>query len=166
MKYLSRLAFLFLLVVLGLWAWHLLFPNPRTVIHNRLNRLARLASFSAREGNFGRVAAIERMRGFFANNVEVVVEIPGTETHTFNNRDELMQAALAARSSTSSIAAKFIDIKIELSRGDQSAIVDLTLQASVSGDSDAVVQELRFTLNEIDGDWLITRIETVKTLKL
>ena len=28
-----------------------------------------------------------------------------------------------------------------------------------------IAQELKFTMKKINGDWLITRIETVKTLK-
>jgi hypothetical protein len=46
----------------------------------------------------------------------------------------------------------------------QSAVADLTVQANISGEPDPIVQEMKFTLRKIDGRWLITRVETVRTL--
>ena len=76
-----------------------------------------------------------------------------------------MQAAMGAKSVTTGIKAEFIDMNIELGSGNLSALVDLTLKAKVNGESDMIAQELKFTMKKINGDWLITRIETVKTLK-
>src|SRR5581483_12123602 len=98
MKNLLRLICLAVLIALGFWAWNILFPNPQKVIRHRLNKLAQLASFSGNEGNFSRVASIQQMGNYFTDNVELTVDIPGVESHTFNGRAELMQAAMAARS--------------------------------------------------------------------
>ena len=57
-------------------------------------------------------------------------------------------------------------MNIEMGAGNDSAIVDLTLKAKVPGETDLIVQELKFTLKKSDGGtWYITRVETVKTLK-
>jgi hypothetical protein len=166
MKKLLRLLFLVALIVLGIWAWRSWFPDPRTAITNRLNKLARLASYSSQEGNIARVASIERMRAFFTKNVEVIVDVPGAGSHTFSDRDELMQAALSVRSAASSIQAQLIDLNIQLGPAGETAVVDLTLRAKVSDEVDAVVEDLNFTMKKISGDWMISRVQTIKTLKL
>jgi hypothetical protein len=166
MKYLIRLILLAGLALLGLWAWSVFFPNPVTVIHRRLVKLAELAAFSANEGNITAVRKVEQLGAFFAEDIKVSVDVPGIETETFVHREELQQAALAARSSAVSVSKlKFQDINITVSPDKQSATADLTLEANISTQKEPIVQELKFTLNKVDRDWLITEVETVKTLK-
>jgi hypothetical protein len=38
------------------------------------------------------------------------------------------------------------------------------VQVQAAGDKDYYVQEMKFTFQKIGGDWLITRVETVRTL--
>ena len=153
------------LLAAGLWLWTVLFPNPQQVIRNRLNALARLASFPPNEGNIAHVAKIQRLGLFFTDDVQVMVDVPGMESHTFTSRAELMQMAAAARQMASGLKAELLDINIEMGTGAESALVDATLKAKISGEGELIVQELKFTFKKIKGDWLITRIETVKTLK-
>ena len=47
----------------------------------------------------------------------------------------------------------------------QSAVADLTAKAAVPGQKDFEVQEMKFVLKKINGEWLITRAETVKTFR-
>ena len=165
MKNLLRLVLLALVIALGFWAWNILFPNPQKVIRHRLEKLAKLASCSAGEGNFSRVASVEQMGSYFTDNAEVTVDIPGVESHTFNGRAELVQAAMAVRATANGVSAELVDINIDMGPNNQSAMVDLTLKARVGGERDAVIQELEFTFKKIKGDWLISRVATVQTLK-
>ena len=165
MKKLIRLVLLVGMIALAVWVGLNLFPNPKQAIRNRLNKLAQLASYSAREGNLSRIANIQKLGLLFSDDAQVTVDVPGLEAHTFNRREELMQAAMAAKSVSTAIKAEFLDMNIELGSGNLSALVDLTLKAKVTGDNDMIAQELKFTMKKINGDWLITRIETVKTLK-
>ncbi len=48
----------------------------------------------------------------------------------------------------------------------QSAVADFTVEARAGGDPDLIVQEMKFTLRKIDGQWLITRVETIRTLSI
>jgi hypothetical protein len=43
--------------------------------------------------------------------------------------------------------------------------VSCTARVNANNSQDFGVQELRFQLRKIEGDWLITRAETVKTLQ-
>jgi hypothetical protein len=166
MNKLFKIILLLALLALGFWLWTIFFPNPQQVIRNRLNKLAHLASFSPDEGNISRVAKVQRLGQLFAENVQVVVDVPGADVQNITSREELMQAAMAAKRFTGGLKAEFLDMDIPpLDNDAQSAVVDLTLKAKVSTESDLIVQELKFTLKKINGDWLITRVETVKTLK-
>ena len=165
MKNLLRLILLVVLIALGIWVWHILFPNPQKIIRHRLNKLAQLASVAPNEGNFSRVACVEKMGAYFTDNAEVNLNIPG-ESLVLNGRAELTQAALAARSSANGgVSAEFVDINIDMGPNNQSAMVDLTLHAKVGSDKDAIIQELEFTFKKIKGDWLISRVATVQTLR-
>ncbi len=165
MKKLVQIIFLAVVLALGVWLWTAWFPNPKQAVRNRLNRVAQLASFSANEGNISRALSVQKLGSLFAEDVQVMVDIPGAESHTFTSRGELMQIVLAAKRLGDGLKAEFLDMNIEMGTGDQSALVDLTLKAKVGGESDMIVQELNVTLKKINGDWLITRVETVRTLK-
>jgi hypothetical protein len=165
MKYFLRMVLLAGLIGLGVWGWGILFPNPKKVITTRLVKLADLASFSAREGEVARGANVYRMGTFFTDDAEVVIDAPGVEHRTLNGRQELTQVALAARSSINGLKVDLPDIVVDLDPGNQSAVANVTLRANISGQSDLIVQELKFNLKKVDGAWLIARIETVKTLR-
>src|SRR4051812_24438119 len=105
MKKVFRLVLLLGLIALGYWAWTVLFPSPQKVIRGRLLKMAQLASFPAGQGNLSRVADIQRLGTYFTDEIEVVMDVPGIGTHTFNRREEVTQAAMGAKSVVSSVKA-------------------------------------------------------------
>ena len=125
--------------------------------------LARTVSSSPNESDLTRLAAARSVAGFFAANVELNVDIPELGQHTMD-REEITQAALMGRSQAGGLRVKFPDINITVAPDKQSAVADLTVEANVSGERDSMVREMKFTLRKTDGQWLISRIETVHTL--
>jgi len=166
MKIVLRFVLLAALVVLGVWLWFILFPGPEKIIRQRLTKLARTASFSSGESALARLAAAEDLAGCFATNVEVDINVPGRLRHTLIGRADIQQAALGARTRLSGLKATFPDINIAVAPDKQSAVVDLTLEVKVAGESDSIVQEMKFTFQKTDDGWLITRVETVRTLSI
>ena len=164
MKIALRFILFAALVALGVWLWFILFPSPEKVIRKRLVELARTASSSSGESDLARLAAARSVAGFFSTNVELAVELPELARYSLMDRDEIMQAVLMARSKIDGLSVKFPDINIAVAPDKQSAVADLTVEANVSGEHDPIVQEMKFRLQKIDGQWLITRIETVHTL--
>jgi hypothetical protein len=165
MKTVLRLTLLLALIAAGYWLWTVMSPSPQVVIRKRLQKMAQIASFSPGQGMISKVAAIERLGTFFSEDAEVVVDVPGVGSHVFNRREEINQALMAAKSSISSLKAEFPDINVEVAPSKLSAIASLTLEASVNGQKDLIVQELRLSIKKINGDWLVTKVETVRTLK-
>ena len=161
---LSQIILVAVLVFLGVLLWRTLFPNPARVIRKRLIELARAASFSGKEGLLAKAFNTEQFASYFDENVEILVDVPGRAQQNLYGRNELMQAVMAVRSAISSLSVEFLDINVSLSPDHQTAEVDLTGKAKIPGERDFFVQELKFTLKKIGREWLINKVETVKTL--
>jgi hypothetical protein len=161
----TRFFLIAILVALGVWAWVALHPSPERQIRRRLESIAHAASFGPNQGFISKVAGAERLAEYCATNIEVKIDVPGRPEHALSGREEIHQAALAVRASVQALTVTFPDVAINVSADKQSAVVDLTLEAHVAGESDMIVEEAKITLQKFDGQWLIVRAETVRTLK-
>ena len=72
--------------------------------------------------------------------------------------------ALGLRTMFRSFKVQLLDPNITVGADQKSAIVDLTLRAETPGDQYLVVQEIKCTLRQVDGEWIILRVDTVRTL--
>jgi len=166
MKIVLRVLSVAALVAVGVWLWTVLFPSPEKVIRQRLATVAKRASFAPDEGTLARLADAESLAGYFSTNVEIDLDVPGRFQLTITGRDEVTQHAAAADSMVSSLSVKFLDVTLTIGPDKQSAVADFTVEARAGGDPDLIVQEMKFTLRKIDGQWLITRVETIRTLSI
>jgi hypothetical protein len=161
---------LFALVVVAasaaaaLWGWRAWFPSPERAIRQRLGALARTASFGRNEGALAKMLNCDRLAGFFANDAEVKLEL-GNTAGRLSGREKIREAAMSARSALASLKVDFPDINIVLGADRQSAEVDLTALCKVPGEPDPQPYELKLLLKRLGGDWMIRRVETVKTLR-
>ena len=162
-EWFKRIILWAVLGALGYWGWTLFFPSPEKEIRKQLHALAREASFNSNEGLMATAWNATLLGGFFTIDVEVTINVPGTE-HTINGRDELLESALGARRIVSSLKIDLPDIKVALAPDKQSAVVNLTAQGKVPGQKEFYLQELRLRLIKIKRDWLISEIVTVRTL--
>jgi hypothetical protein len=147
------------------FAWRALHPSDEAVVRKQLQSLAKTASFSPKDGLITKAAGIDKLIGYFSTNVAVDINVPGLRERLLAGRDELQQAALAARGSGKTISVSFPDVTVIVNADHESAVADATLQARVSGESDNFVQEVKFHFHKTNGDWLIDKVETVKTLQ-
>jgi hypothetical protein len=164
MKIVLRLALIAFAIAAGAWLWTVCFPSPEKAIRAQLAHLARDASFDSGEGTLAVLNKAEKLAGFFSTNVEVNLDVPGRFQHSFDNRDEITQAAAAAHTAVGGLKVEFLDADVAVGADKLSATADLTVKAQAAGDRDFIVQEMKFTFQKIGGDWLITHVETVRTL--
>ena len=163
MKTFFRLILALAVSALAVWLWLVLFPSPEKVIAGQVETLARAAAVQSGEGYLPRLAGAEKVGSFFSTNVQIDVDLPGRQQHATMSRDEIVQAVLAAHSA-GGLKVKFPDINITVGAGQATAQADVTVEARVPGEQDMLVQAMKFTLQKIDGKWLITRVQTVRTL--
>jgi hypothetical protein len=164
MKIVLRLVLLAALIAAGIWLWTILFPSAEKIVRKRLAQAASEASFKSGENPLVSAARAETLAGFFSTNVEVNINVPEFGRHIFAGRTEIMQAAAGARSQISSLKVEFPDMNITVGPDKLSAVADVTMKVQAAGQKDFNVQEMKFTFQKIGGDWLITRVETVRTL--
>ncbi|MCW5554612.1 MAG: hypothetical protein KIS67_20935 [Verrucomicrobiae bacterium] len=164
MKLVLRLVMLAALIALGVWLWTIFFPSPEKVIRKRLAEVARLASFAPDEGLIPRAANIQKLASYFDSEVTLTVDWRRGTQQIMADRDEMTQLALAIRSNLRSLKVQLLDLNVMLAADKQSAVVELTARASAPAEPDFLIQEMKFTLKKVDNEWLISRIETVRTL--
>ena len=149
---------------LAVWVWIALHPSPEKLIVNQLAGAAHAVSFGPGEGYLAKLAGAQRVGKFFSTNVEVQIDVPGHHEHRLAGRAEIQQAALAARASLKGLSVTLPDVTVIVNADGESAVADLALEARVAGETDMMVQEMKFALRKIDGRWLIVKVETVRTL--
>ena len=166
MKIVVRVLLLAALIGGGIWLWMYFHPGPEEAIRRRLADVAREVSFSGKEGMVARAAHSQKLAGYFGHEVALMIDLPELSSQEGMSRDQIAQLALMLRSSPyfSSLKVQCLDPVITLGADHKSAMVELTIRAETAGDKYLVVQEMKFTMKEVDGEWLILRVDTVKTL--
>jgi hypothetical protein len=163
LKNVVRFVLALAVAALGVWLWLVLFPSPEKVIAGQFEKLARAASVRPGEGSLPRLIGAQKVGGFFSTNVEIDIDMPARQQQGAMSRDDIVQAVLAAHLADG-LTVKFPDINVTVGADKETAQADLTVEAQVPGEQDMMVQEMKFTLRKIDGKWLITRVQTVRTL--
>ena len=165
MKIASRLVLLAILGGLGFWLWTVLFPNPEKVVLGRISSLAATATVSAGAGAITRATKVSNFIGYFSTDAVINYDLPGIGAHTLSGLDEIRETAAGGFAGVSSLKVQFQDATARASPDKQSAEVSCTAQVSTGDSKDFGIQELRIQFKKTGGDWLITRVETVKTLQ-
>ena len=165
MKNVFRLVLLAVTAALGVWLWTMLFPSPETLVRRKIASLAATATFTTADGNITRAAKVANLIGLFAVDTEIHFDAPGQAGRTLSGRDEIRDAARGGFTSVAALKVEFLDLNVRIGADRQTADVNCTARVNAGDKKDDGVQELHFQLKKIDGDWRITRVETVKTLQ-
>ncbi len=164
MKMIFRLVLLAATALLGFWLWTVFFPSPEKAVLKKISGLATTATLRADDGNLTRAAKAANLTGFFATDAQIVFNVPDLPNRTLAGREEIHEAALGGFANTRVLNVKFLDASVRLGPDRQTADVDCTAEVNAGDRKDFGVQELHFQFKKTDGDWLITLVETVKTL--
>jgi len=166
MKWIARAAALAIAFAMAFWIWRTFFPSPEALIRKRLNSLAACASFTQGQSDLSKMIGAQRVPGFFAPDVNVIIDVPaGRLRHSFADRDEIARAALGTRQQPS-LSVKFPDINVTVNPDGRTAMADATVIARVGGERDDIVQELQISFVLSNGDWLITGIQSAGPVSL
>ena len=162
---LFRVVALVSLAAAGFWGWRLFFPSPEKIIRQRLAEIAVAASITPNEAPLTRLAKTQRLGSLLTADAQVSLDLPGRTSQHLNGRDEIQQAVMYARSVMSSMTIKFLDITVSVSADKRAAVAHLTATADMPGEKLPEVQELEVSFARVDRDWLIQRVDSVKTLR-
>ena len=163
MKLALRIIFLSIGIGLCVWLWIYFHPTPLEAIRRRLANLAKAASFEKTQGNIAAAVNAEEFAEFFGHEVALNME-PRVLFPDSVERSEISKMGFRMRTTFSSLDVKLLDPIITVGADSKSAIVELTINAGTPTDRHLLVQEVKFTMKEVDGKWLIIRVETIRTL--
>jgi len=164
MKIVLRLVLLAAAAAVCAWFWTLLFPSPEKMIRKQLALVAAEASFQTGENPLITANRAENFASRFGTNVEININLPEHGQDGFVGRAEITQAVAGMRSSVSSLKVEFLDMNVTVDPEKQSATANLTVKAQSAYDKNFIVQEMKIFFQKIEGGWLITRVETIRTL--
>jgi hypothetical protein len=159
-----RIASALALIGLGIWGWTILFPGPERLIRSRLEKLARTVSVQPGDGAVARGLKAYELPDFFTPDVVISLTVRGFGGRVFTGRDELMEQVNPAMQNVRGLKVEFLDANITLAPDKLEAVVNLTAKATLTEQSDLIVQEFNIKFRKLKGQWLISRVESVKTL--
>ncbi len=164
MKKVFRLLLLLAGLGLGYWLWGLCCPSPEKLVQRQMARLATTATFTTHDSNISRALKISHLTGMFTVDAQVSLDASGETARTLNGRDEIRDAARSGLTMLSALKLEFSDVSIRVAPDKLTADVNCTTRVLMGGSRDMRAEEMHFQLRKIDGSWLISRAETVKTL--
>ena len=163
MKLALRFVLLVVLAVAGVWLWTILSPSPEKIVRKRLAQVAAEASFNSGENVLVLAARSENLASRFGTNAEININAPEYgRPLEFVGRDEITQAAAGMHMHLSGLKVEFPDVSVTVAPDKQSAVADVALKVQSAGEKNFDMHEVKFTFQKIGGDWLITRVETVR----
>lgn len=165
MKIAARLVLLAALGGLAFWLWTVFFPNPEKVVLGKIAKLAATATIGPGDGAITRATKVSTLIGLFSTDAVISYDIAGLGARSLNGRDEIRESAAGGFASVKSLSVRFQDATAQVGADQQSAVVSCTVRVSAGDSQDFGIQELRVQFQKRDGDWRITRVETVKTLQ-
>ncbi len=140
-------------------------PDEAALVRRTLTRLAETVSFPANESPFLRLANASKLRDFLEAEVEVQFEYERFGTRIVQGRAEVVQFATVARETLKQARFQLLDITVKLGADGAAATAYMTLLGDVSGEKNAISQELKVNLKKLEGKWQVARVETLRTLQ-
>ena len=164
MKIVLRVALLAIVAALGYWLWTVFFPGPEKLIQRKVTSLATTVTFNAEDSALIRAAKAASVVDYFTTAAEISVELSEMASHTLSGREEIRETALAGFTNVRALNVQFLDVTVRMGADRQIADVNCTAKVSAGDNKDYDLRELHFQFKKVDGNWLISRLETLKTL--
>jgi hypothetical protein len=163
-RWAGRIVALAVFVLAAVWFYHRFFPSPEVIIRKELGEMAVLASFKGNEAPLVQMSHSQKLSAYFTSDATVGVDIPNRGRQTFTGRDTVLQAAMGARTFLGGLKVDLSGIEVRVNPAKTSATANFTAQAGTPADKYFLIQELKATFQKVDREWLVSGIETVKTL--
>jgi hypothetical protein len=154
-----------LLGIAGCRVFQILFPGDEAKILKLLDELNQAVSAKASTKPLSQMRNAAHLAGFFTTDVEIRAKGPGGGVQRISGRTQLQQVALTAQSMSGGLNLRFEDIVLDLGSEEYAVTCRLTAIATRGGDPNPWVQILQFDFKEVDGDWMIARVETVDAVE-
>ncbi len=144
----------------------LLFPSDTVRIRKLMTRLERAASVAPGESQLVSLGRVQTLRELFAAECQVVVDAHDYGKLEFLGRDELLQAVSAAIALRQSIHVKFAETSIRVGESKTNAAVEVAAVIRTGQRRGETLVLLKVLVKKRESDWLITRVESIRSLQM
>ena len=162
MKRALQIVLILALCAAGFFLWTWTHPSPEKAIQKQMEKLAETLVAKPGEGNFARVAAINKTLSFFTPDIHINGEGIAQVNESITGKTELQQALFAARSRLDG-AITFLEVHVIVGPEATNARVNFRAVARLSGQNEPYSQDLKAEFAKVDGDWLISRVDPIGT---
>jgi len=150
-----------LAVLIGVWAYRW-WTGEEHIIKERLNSLAVVLSPSG-DSEFTTISRIGQLRGYFAPDIRV--HFGGDEVIS---RDAVLALLARWKPPSKNLKVEFVDVSVTVE--EDTALASLTAKisntdASAAEDPIADAREGVLTLRKLNGEWVISSVESTETLQ-
>jgi gas vesicle protein len=154
-----------LIVIIGILAAVIFFPNEEKRVKKQFNLLSEWVSKSPEENTFTLLQRMKNTGTLFDEHCEL--KVPDQSLSGSYTREEISTYAGSARSHFSQLDLKFYDLHIGFP---EMEVAKVTLTSRLTGKSTAGEQvdetrELECVLRKIENKWLFSEIKVVEVLK-
>lgn len=148
-------------ILAGIWAYRW-WTGEEHLIKERLNSLATVLSPSG-DSEFSTISRIGQLRGYFAPDVRV--HFGGDEVVS---RDAVLALLARWQPPSKSLKVEFVDVSVTVE--EDTALASLTAKisntdAAAAEDSVADAREGVLTFRKLNGEWVISSVESTDTLQ-
>jgi hypothetical protein len=157
------------LLVVGALGWlaaRALFPSDKVRIQKLLSKLERRANYPPTESALVRIARINQLAGMFDTNCVVIIDGLDQGGVTLTGRDDLLQRALALGGAGGVVSVAFPQTAVTLTDGSTQASAEVAASVRVGSKGPDSLVLLRVGLEKFGREWLITKVETIKGLRM
>lgn len=149
---------------LGFWGWRFLHPSPEQIIRKNLATVAKLACVPVNESSLAKLANAQKVASYFTVDTQITIDMRGRFASTVSGRNEVQEKEFGSRAALPGLQVELLDVSVVVAPDGQTATAHLTGKANVPGESTPQVDEFKAEFKKVDGDWLIHRVENVRTL--
>jgi hypothetical protein len=147
------------------WGGMRFVPNDENLIRKKLGQLAQTASVKPGQSMISRANSLNRLRDYFSPDVLIEIDDWGQRAVTVHGRNDLISLASAAQPHLREAKFKFVDLSVQVEKNRNEASALMTVLGDLNGERYAISQVLKMRLEKIEGEWLISRVETVQVLQ-
>lgn len=137
--------------------------SDRRQIERQFQRLAEAASVQGTESPIEQIAQAAQLTRFFTK--DVVLRLGQDSSSIIAGRDALVAVAAQARRS-GPLEVMFNDLQVSVSDPETAAVYTTVTVTRANLQNDVVeAREVSVALQKVDGEWLVARVEGVRTLE-
>lgn len=149
-------------LVAGVWRW---WNSPERQIQRALDGIAAALSHDEPATGLAAVSSAANLQEYLSE--DAVID-GGSRTGAVSGRTAVVSAAARAIAAAPALRVEFVDVRIALDPGGQSATVDCTVSAAVqdrAGQETVDAREVMLTMNRVEGRWVVSRATVVQVLE-